>query len=136
MHASEYRRAIAFATMALRGKADKAGVPLVDHAQRVADKMKTYGQRTVAYLHDVVEDSDVLLEDLGPFFSPFVIADVDALTRRNDETYFEYIARVSRSSETARVVKIADLEDHLDHRDHIPESLVRRYTKALTILRA
>ena len=98
--------------------------------------MKTYGERAVTCLHDVLEDSDVLLEDLGAFFPPFVIADVDALTRRNDETYFEYIERVSKSSETARLVRIADLEDHLDHREHIPESLVRRYTKALAILRA
>ena len=135
MQASEYRRAIAFAKMALRGKTDKAGAPLVDHAARVAEKMKTYGQRTVAYLHDVIEDSDLLLEDLDAFFSPFVIADVDALTRRTDETYFEYIHRVSNASDTARVVKIADLEDHLDHREHIPDSLVRRYTKALDILR-
>ena len=64
MFVSEHDRAAAFAKMALRGKTDKASKPLFDHASRVADRMETYGDRTVAYLHDVVEDSDVELSDL------------------------------------------------------------------------
>ena len=135
MYVSEYRRAIAFATMALRGTSDKAGFPLIDHAKRVADKMNTYAERTVAYLHDVIEDSNVLLSDLHTFFSPHIVAHVDTLTRREAETYFDYIDRVAQAPETARLVKIADLEDHLERSTHIPASLVRRYTKALATLR-
>ena len=97
MFVSEHDRAVAFAKMALRGKTDKASEPLFDHASRVADRMETYGERTVAYLHDVVEDSDVELPDLYAFFSNDVVADVDTLTRREGETYFAYIDRGVRS---------------------------------------
>ena len=134
MFVSEHDRAAAFAKMALRGKTDKASEPLFDHASRVADRMETYGERAVAYLHDVVEDSDVELSDLNAFFSGDVVADVDTLTRREGETYFAYIDRVRSGSDTARRVKLADIEDHLARSDHIGPSLIRRYVRAAELL--
>jgi len=135
MFVSDHARAIAFARMVLRGKTDKANAPLFDHASRVADRMETYGERTVAYLHDVVEDSDVELSDLRAFFSDGVVADIDTLTRREGETYFSYIDRVRSGSCTARRVKLADIEDHLASPDHIGSSLILRYMRAADLLK-
>ena len=97
--------------------------------------METYGERTVAYLHDVVDDSDVELSDLNAFFSGDVVADVDTLTRREGETYFAYLDRVRAGSDTARRVKLADIEDHLARPDCIGPSLIRRYMRAAELLK-
>ena len=52
-------------------------------------------EKTVAALNDTVEDTDVALADLEQVgFSPEVVAAVDALTRRSDEPYVDFIARV------------------------------------------
>ncbi|WP_241665904.1 hypothetical protein [Prescottella subtropica] len=50
----------------------------------------------VAWLHDVVEDTETTLADLEQSFLPEVTAAVDALTRRDGETPADYYAR-SRS---------------------------------------
>ena len=130
-----YSRAKTLASIALSGKIDKAGVPLFEHAKRVAGKVTTYDDKVVAYLHDVVEDTDVTLSELSVFFDPDVVFDIDNLTRRDTETYFEYIDRlVCRGSARAIRVKLADIEDHLDTPENIPVSLVKRYRKARAII--
>lgn len=40
---------------------------------------------TVAWLHDVVEDTSIELSDLGDEFAPHIVAAVDAITRRVGE---------------------------------------------------
>jgi (p)ppGpp synthase/HD superfamily hydrolase len=66
-----------------------------------------------AWLHDVVEDSSITLDDLtGMGFEEEVIYAVDALTKRNGETYEQFIQRADKSV-VARIVKRADIEDHL-----------------------
>ncbi len=129
-------RASFFAMDALRGKEDKAGDPLFVHAHRMGLAATTDETAAVAYLHDVVEDSDVTVAEIRELFGDQVAADVAALTRQPGEIYMDYIRRVFNSSETARVVKIADIHDHLDHSDAISDSLVRRYERALIVLTA
>ena len=69
-----------------------------------------------AVLHDVVEDTSYTLEDLRrKGFSEAVLAAVDCLTRRGDESYEEFIERVE-TNPIAREVKIADLEDNMNIR--------------------
>jgi len=87
-----------------------------------------------ALLHDVVEDSAVTLDDIERLFGLKVRRTVDLLTRRDGETYFDYIARVS-SDDIATGIKLADLHDHLWQQRHtLPESLKPRYEKARKIL--
>lgn len=70
--------------------------------------------RVVAALHDVVEDTDWTLEDLrAEGADDEILAALETVTRRQDETCSEFIARTARN-ETGRVVKIADLHDNLD----------------------
>lgn len=133
-----YKLAQNLAAVLLRGRTDKAGVPAFDHAQRVRELLASPDSdqaAIVAWLHDLVEDTPLTLPDLEGFgFSPGIIAVVDALTRRAEETYADYIDRVSRDP-VARRVKIADLTDHLTRAHLIPggmkPSLVSRYMLAL-----
>jgi hypothetical protein len=67
-------------------------------------------------LHDVVEDTSVKLHDqrrLG--YSEEVLAAVELLSRRPDDSYEQFIERVLPNA-IARVVKRADLEDKMELR--------------------
>jgi hypothetical protein len=73
-------------------------------------------ERTVAILHDVVEKTPLTLADLREAgYEAQVVDAVDALTKREGETYEELIERARANPLTCKV-KIADLEDHLDLR--------------------
>jgi (p)ppGpp synthase/HD superfamily hydrolase len=67
-----------------------------------------------AVLHDVVEDTEWTLERLRAEGVPEAVLEaVECLTRRKDESYEEFIARV-RKNRIAHEVKIADLEDNMN----------------------
>lgn len=102
---------------AFGGMKDKGGVPLSHHAARVASHVDTELEKTVALLHDVVEDTNVTLEYLEECgYSPEVIEAVDLLTHRKKEMdYASYIDRICASGNvTAIKVKLADQKDNLD----------------------
>ena len=122
------------AHLALKGLVDKGGKPAFHHACRVAAQQKHEPGRIVAYLHDLVEDTVITLDDIESAFGPRVRKDVDALTRRPAETYRSYIRRLKASTAgNAVAVKLADLRDHLEpERLHnLNESMKRRYESAL-----
>src|SRR5215475_4530664 len=107
-------KAILIAAQAHLGQRDKAGAAYILHPLRMMMRMESEAAMTAAVLHDVVEDSDWTLEQLrGEGFSDEVLQAVDCLTRRDGESYDEFIARV-RISPIARQVKIADLEDNMN----------------------
>ena len=70
--------------------------------------MDTDIEKAVAYLHDVLEDTNVTVDELRKMFPNEIVDGVIALTHRKDESYFEYISRVS-TSKLAKKVKTADL---------------------------
>lgn len=85
-----------------------------------------------AYLHDVIEDTELSLELLRLMgVGEDALAIVDTLTRRKGETYSDYVARVALDAD-ARLVKLADLDVNLAAAP--PGSLRKRYTKAATLL--
>lgn len=59
--------------------------------------MDTDIEKAVAYLHDVLEDTNVTVDELRNMFSNEIVDGVITLTHRKDESYFEYISRVSTS---------------------------------------
>ena len=130
MNAPLPERARDFARHALSGQTDKAYAPLTAHAERMAERFEDPTARAVAYLHDVIEDSDTPLEDLSNRFPREVVDAVVVLTRLDGERYSDYIARVAQAGGIALAVKRADVDDHLAHREHIPESLIQRYERA------
>ena len=138
---SNLARAIALAAEAHVEQLDKSGAPYVLHPIRIMLHMSSEAEMIVAILHDVVEDTPWTLHRLrGEGFSEEVIAALDGVTRRPDETYEEFVAR-AKTNPISRKVKIADLEDNMDLKrlgesltDHAMERL-KRYHKAWQFLR-
>ena len=113
---SDIERAIEIAASAHRGDVDKAGQPYILHPLLLMLEFQDLEAMIVAVLHDTVEDSPLTLGDLkGEGFSNAVVAAIDALTRRDDESYEAFISRLS-SNPLARRVKLADLEHNMDVR--------------------
>ena len=103
------------------------------HAVRVADMCIKHGfdYMIVGLLHDIIEDTDTTLDELPED----IRIDISTLTRRSDETYFEYINRIKNyGSNRAITVKLYDIKDHLQQKDTLSKSLENRYLKARNIL--
>ncbi len=105
----------ALAERAHQGQVDKAGRPYIRHPEAVADRLAIADGvgRTVAWLHDVVEDTDVTLDQVRDQFGPVVADAVDAITHRRDEPRDDYYERVKMSFVALRV-KGADLATNTD----------------------
>lgn len=109
-----YQQALAIAEDAHKGQVDKAGVDYIQHPLFVASLVEGELAKTVALLHDVVEDSDWTLEDLRKEgLLEEVVQAVGILTKKRNENYEEYILRVKQNP-LARQVKLADLKHNSD----------------------
>lgn len=105
--------ALQIAQKAHAGQVDKAGKDYILHPMTVASYMDTDTEKAIAYLHDVLEDTDVTVDALREIFPNEIVDTLITLTHRKDESYFEYIQRVSKSK-LAKKVKVADLLHNLD----------------------
>lgn len=113
---SNLERAIAIAVEAHQGQKDKYGAPYISHPLRVMARVDSEKEKTVAVLHDVVEDTNWTFEQLRKEgFSEEVIQAIDCVTKREGEPYEDFVKR-SAANPLARRVKIADLEDNMDVR--------------------
>ena len=132
------RKAMIIAYNAHKNQFDKSGVPYIYHPIHVAEQMKTENECIVALLHDVVEDTEITLEQLESIFSDEIIEPLKLLTKDNITSYYDYIMRIMKNP-IAKSVKIEDLKQNLDltRLDVITEDDIKRenrYKKALTIL--
>lgn len=107
------------ATAAHEGQVDKSGAPYISHPQRIAERVGDevgidHPAVAVAWLHDVLEDTDVTMADLrvGGLDDAQATA-LEALTHHHAETREAYIERI-RQNEIALIVKRADIADNSD----------------------
>lgn len=106
--------ALKVATKAHEGQKDKAGVDYINHPKTVASMVDTDAEKAVAFLHDVVEDTDITLADLKQMgFSEEIVDAVSCITKNRSETYDGYISRVLKNP-IALKVKIADMTHNSD----------------------
>jgi (p)ppGpp synthase/HD superfamily hydrolase len=116
---SDLEHAISLAAKTHSGQVDKAGEPYILHPLRVMFRLSSDDERIVAVLHDVVEDSELSLEDLRDNgFSEEVVRAIEAVTKLPEEEGSDvgYQAFVERAGNNpiACKVKIADLQDNLE----------------------
>lgn len=114
----EISKALQLAYDVHQGQVDKAGKPYILHPVTVAMTLAMQGYSedciVAALLHDVVEDTDVTLEDLQRMqFSDNVIRALALLTHNDGTEYMEYVKKV-KGNPVAAAVKMADLLHNSD----------------------
>ncbi len=95
---------------------DQAGRPYTQHLARVVDRfhVSDLDARAVAWLHDVIEDTDATADDLhAAGFPDRIVVAVVALTHPHGEPRTVYYERV-RGVPLACRVKVADVDDNTD----------------------
>lgn len=137
-------RAESIAVIAHRGQVDKAGVAYIAHPRHVAGRFDPEAEATAnaaAWLHDVVEDSDIDTADLlAAGISDEVVEVVSLLTRREGESAEAYYDGI-RSHAIALAVKLADLDRNADPArlavldEPLRRRLEEKYAKARRALR-
>ncbi len=130
----QLNRAIEIAVSAHEGQLDtNNGRPYIEHPFRVMSAGQTLQEKIVGVLHDVVEDTSWTLEQLTEEgFSKEVVDGIDAMTRRDNESYDDYLLRVQDNPLATRV-KLNDLTDNMDIRrwNEIPYHELARLQKYL-----
>jgi guanosine-3',5'-bis(diphosphate) 3'-pyrophosphohydrolase len=112
-------RAVAVAMTAHQGQTDKAGQPYALHVMRVmlavAEVKPALPTEALvaAVLHDVVEDTEVTIEQIEREFGEEVAALVALLTKTPHEPNDLYYGRL-KTNPIAATVKIADLRDNMN----------------------
>ncbi|MCP1134461.1 GTP pyrophosphokinase [Paenibacillus polysaccharolyticus] len=106
--------AISLALQAHKGQLDKGGHPYILHPLAVMNRVESMEEKIVAVLHDVIEDSEVTLEELrGLGFSEEILTAIQLLTRSTEDSYEEFIEKTT-TNRTARNVKIADIKENMN----------------------
>ena len=114
MKQSQSEKAYEIAKRAHLGQIDKAGEDYIKHPEKVASFVNSDEEKAVAYLHDVIEDTELTLEDLREYgFSEEVLKAVDVITKKKGQDYQTYLNSV-KENKLARVVKLADLRHNSD----------------------
>lgn len=130
------------------GQHDKAGEPYIWHPLRVALAMNSDGEKIVALLHDVVEDTreestgtpDQTLRYIYSAFGVGIGDAVKAITHRKNEPLDDYYERV-KANPLALRVKIEDVWDNVGRLGELRAKdeetyrrLIKKYHHALTVL--
>ena len=109
------RRAYDFAKSKHGDQLRRSGEPYIIHPVQVAYILSTLGldESTIcaALLHDVIEDTDVTLQDLSKEFSPEIAEMVDGVTK---------LGKLNYTSEQEQQVE----EDYVDPREDLVQQLV------------
>ena len=139
-------KAMHIAYNAHHGQLDYNGIPFIFHPLHLAEQMDDEISCCAALLHDVVEDTDLTLEDLRKDFPETVVEVVALLTHEdsaeyNNSDYFDYIRKI-KVHPIAKKVKLADIAHNSDQNRctgaALPEEKLRfwqqKYQKALAIL--
>ncbi len=122
-HAGQYRRDLV--------------TPYITHPERMVERLRRVGSGDLvvatAWLHDVLEDTEVKASDLREVIGipePVVVA-VVTLTRLQNESYEKFLVRV-KANAIARDVKIADNIDNLSDSPTLGQ--IMRYSESLQFL--
>ena len=147
---SELECASQLAREQFAGRTDKAGVDYFSgHLCSVAERVETNEERIVAFLHDILEDTDYPEEKLREEFGDKIVDAILLMTHKehlDEEGYLDYIRKLKESgNELAIAVKIADLTNNSDYTrlgasspEELPEKDRKRwekYQKSLEILK-
>ena len=131
------KKAMKLCFAAHRDQTDKSGLPYVFHPFNLAEQMTDEETTVVALLHDVVEDTQYTLSDLGDMGYPSAVLEAIALMTHDDSVpYLEYVAKIKHNP-IAKAVKLADLRHNSDltRLDVVDERAIARAEKYAAAIR-
>lgn len=122
-----------------RRKGKQQDIPYITHPAWIVDQLKDIRGaegvklRTIAWLHDVVEDTDMTLDDLRvEGFPDDVVEAVRLLTHMSKaEPYLDHLLQI-KSNPLARKVKLLDLRHNRKGLE--PSNLSQKYELCVFIL--
>ena len=127
-------KALQIAIEAHEGQNDKVGKPYVLHPITVGFMGENEAEMIVGFLHDVVEDTSVSIEDLEKAFDKDITDALRLLTHDKSEPYWTYVDRIKNSgNKLALAVKTNDLKHNII-RGTIAGLDTSKHQKALRIL--
>ena len=139
-------KAMILAYKAHQNQENKGGIPYIFHPYYLAEQMNNEIRVCVALLHDVVEDTDMTIEQLKEEFPCSVTDILQLLTHENGMDYYEYIAGICTNVDAA-YVKLTDLihnmtEERLPNNtgdikqdyDEIRQRWFQKYAKAFCMV--
>lgn len=116
----------------IRTRGEDKGKPYIIHPQRIASLFDDPYLKSVAILHDTLEDTDVTEKDLlDRGISPIVVDMVKVLSKKVGENYLDFILRIKADKWASRI-KVADINDNMVSLDK--GSLKDKYRLAKHIL--
>ena len=133
------KKAMKIAYQAHQGQTDKTGLPYIYHPIHLAEQMQDEATTCVALLHDVVEDTDITIEQLGrEGFPQEVLEAIQLMTHAPEVPYMDYVREIKKNS-IAAAVKLADLRHNsdmsrLDVVDDRAIARVEKYQRARVLL--
>lgn len=135
-----FLKAVEFASEKHNGQLDKSGTSYFFHCVTVMKNVERLIPndedlctiKTIALLHDVIEDTDVTYDDLRSEFNTPIADHVVLLTKSKGQDYFDYIDRL-KYNYICRTIKKADLLHNMDlgRLDKITIKDIRRNKKYL-----
>lgn len=131
------KKAMKLCFAAHRDQTDKSGLPYVFHPFHLAEQMTDEETTVVALLHDVVEDTEYTLSDLGDMgYPPAVLEAIALMTHDDSVPYLEYVAKIKHNP-IAKAVKLADLRHNSDltRLDVVDERAIARAEKYAAAIR-
>ena len=126
-----------FVAKYFKDKVDKGNNPYMEHLEYVSSHGRNETEKIIGLLHDLLEDTDVTVEELKIMgFSSFILETLKLLTRNKAYSYDEYIDQIINShNESALYIKKIDLEHNMDFTrcpnldETTREKLQKKYTQ-------
>lgn len=131
IYTEKTKKALDICFEAHKEQKDKSGMPYVFHPFHLAEQMQTEETVIVALLHDVIEDTNLTLEDIAKEgFGKEILDALRLLTHEKGVDYKEYV-RAIKENPIAKAVKLADLKHNSDvsRLEKIDEPAIKRLEK-------
>ncbi len=131
-------KAFKIAAKAHKGQKDKGGKPYIWHPVIVAATVNDMKAIPIALLHDVVEDTEITIEQIYECFSKETAEAVELLTKKPGLDYEKYLIGIKQNP-LATAVKVADIKHNSNikriSKPHEKDfKRLEKYKKALKIL--
>ncbi len=121
------------ARKAHEGQYRRDGVtPYIKHVEAVVSRVSTPQEKIVAWLHDVIEDTNVTKEDLLDMgFDGQIVKAVVLLTKTEGYDLQKYLEAI-KANPLAKMVKVADMRSNLA--DSPTKKQIERYSNGILYL--